>query len=64
MALLVRVLRGLIRAKCKDAIGDLNSLVTYNTRNPLVGLLDAPTVTAIQAVTIRLTAQLLAKKVR
>lgn len=64
MAQQVRVLRGLIRARCIDTIKDLNSVVTWSQKNPLVGLIDAPTLTAIQAVTIRLTAQLLAKRLR
>ncbi len=58
----VRLLRGIVRARAIDTIGDLNALIRYNTAHPTVQLLDAATVTAIQAVTIRLAAQLLAKR--
>jgi hypothetical protein len=64
MVVMVRNIRGTIRARCIDTIKDMSSIVTYNTKNPAVGLLDAATVSAIQAVTIRLTAQLLAKRPR
>jgi hypothetical protein len=60
----VRLLRGRVRAKCIDAIGDLNSLILFNVNHPAIGLLDAATITAINAVTIRLAAQLLVKRPR
>lgn len=61
---MVRVLRGRIRARAIDTIADLNALIVYNTSHPATGLLNAPTITAIQAVTTRLVAQLLAKRLR